>query len=196
MNDSLQRSALLSHKYTKKHFMHFNTKKKTLVQFTNFFLTKIIYYLFSSLMWHVVANLIYYLKNKEYLYQELTGEHEIHLEKWRQKNTINYLIEKKFISPLMLFVSLNLAHGNMYLIQHYVIKFVSDLWHISGYLSVLHKYQIDTSSYLWTFNSNVKLYRCTRYNIMWQSLSVTCDGSVVFLRVLRFPPPIKLTATI
>ena len=30
MNDSLQRSALLSHKYTKKHFMHFNTKKKTL----------------------------------------------------------------------------------------------------------------------------------------------------------------------
>ena len=116
--------------------------------------------------------------------------------KMTTKNTINYLIEKNFISPLMLFVSLNLAHGNMYLIQHYVIKFVSDLWHISGYLSVLHKYQIDTSSPLWTFNSNVKLYRCTRYNIMWQSLSVTCDGSVVFLRVLRFPPPIKLTATI
>ena len=81
--------------------------------------------------------------------------------KMTTKNTINYLIEKNFISPLMLFVSLNLAHGNMYLIQHYVIKFVSDLWHISGYLSVLHKYQIDTSSPLWTFNSNVKLYRCT-----------------------------------
>ena len=28
------------------------------------------------------------------------------------------------------------------------------------------------------------------------NLSVSCDGSVVFLRVLRFPPPIKLTAMI
>ena len=38
--------------------------------------------------------------------------------------------------------------------------------------------------------------RCTRYNIMWYSLSVTCGRSVVFHRVLRFPPPIKLTATV
>ena len=38
--------------------------------------------------------------------------------------------------------------------------------------------------------------RCTRYNIMWYSLSVICDRSVVFHRVLRFPPPIKLTATV
>jgi len=30
--------------------------------------------------------------------------------------------------------------------------------------------------------------RCTPYNIMWSSLSVTCYRSV-----LRFPPPIKLT---
>ena len=30
---------------------------------------------------------------------------------------------------------------------------------------------------------------CTQYNIMWSSLSVTCDRSVVFfLHVLRFPP--------
>ena len=34
--------------------------------------------------------------------------------------------------------------------------------------------------------------RCTRYNIMWYSLSVTCDRSANFLRVLRFPPPIKI----
>ena len=46
-------------------------------------------------------------------------------------------------------VSLNLAHGKVYAIQHYVIKIVSDLQHVGG-----------------------------------------------FLRVLRFPPPIKLTATI
>jgi len=31
-------------------------------------------------------------------------------------------------------VSLNPAHGEMYLIQLYVIKFVSDLWQVSGYL--------------------------------------------------------------
>ena len=37
--------------------------------------------------------------------------------------------------------------------------------------------------------------RCTGYNIMWLSLSVTCDRSVVS-SLLKFPPPIKLTATI
>ena len=46
-------------------------------------------------------------------------------------------------------MSLNPAHGEVYLKQHYVIKFVSDLWQVSG-----------------------------------------------FLRVLQFPPPIKLIATI
>jgi hypothetical protein len=46
-------------------------------------------------------------------------------------------------------VSSNPAHGEVYSIQHYVIKFVSDLRHVGG-----------------------------------------------FLRVLRFPPPIKLTSTI
>ena len=46
-------------------------------------------------------------------------------------------------------VNSNLVHGEMYSIQHYVIKFVSDLLQVGG-----------------------------------------------FLRVFRFPPPIKLTATI
>jgi hypothetical protein len=46
-------------------------------------------------------------------------------------------------------VSLNPAHGKMYLIQHYVVKFVSDLLQVCG-----------------------------------------------FHRVLQFPPPINLTATI
>jgi hypothetical protein len=46
-------------------------------------------------------------------------------------------------------VNSNLVHGEMYSIQHYVIKFVSDLRQVGG-----------------------------------------------FLRVFRFPPPIKLTATI
>jgi hypothetical protein len=46
-------------------------------------------------------------------------------------------------------VSSNPVHDEVYSIQHYVIKFVSDLWQVGG-----------------------------------------------FLRVLRFHPPIKLTATI
>ena len=34
-------------------------------------------------------------------------------------------------------VSSNPTHGEVYLIQHYVIKFVSDLWHVNGFLMVL-----------------------------------------------------------
>jgi hypothetical protein len=34
-------------------------------------------------------------------------------------------------------VSLNPAHGKVYLIQHYAIKFVSDLHQVSGFLWVL-----------------------------------------------------------
>ena len=34
-------------------------------------------------------------------------------------------------------VSSNPAHGELYSIQHYVIKFVSDLWQVDGFLQVL-----------------------------------------------------------
>jgi len=34
-------------------------------------------------------------------------------------------------------VSLNPVHGEVYSIQHYVIKFVSDLWQIGDFLQVL-----------------------------------------------------------
>jgi hypothetical protein len=34
-------------------------------------------------------------------------------------------------------VSLNPVHGEVYSIQHYVIKFVGDLWHVSGFLRLL-----------------------------------------------------------
>ena len=39
-------------------------------------------------------------------------------------------------------MSSNLVHGEMYSIQHYVIKFVSDLWQVGGFLrysSFLHQ---------------------------------------------------------
>jgi len=51
--------------------------------------------------------------------------------------------------PITTDVSLNLDQGEVYILQHYLIKFVSDLRQVGG-----------------------------------------------FLQVLRFPPPIKLTATI
>ena len=34
-------------------------------------------------------------------------------------------------------VSSNPAHGEVYSIQHYVIKFVSDMWQVGGFLRVL-----------------------------------------------------------
>ena len=34
-------------------------------------------------------------------------------------------------------VSSNPTHGEVYSIQHYVIKFVSDLWQVTGFLRVL-----------------------------------------------------------
>ena len=34
-------------------------------------------------------------------------------------------------------VRLNPVHGKVYSIQHYVIKFVSDLWQVCGFLWVL-----------------------------------------------------------
>jgi hypothetical protein len=37
----------------------------------------------------------------------------------------------------MYIVISNLAHGEVYLIQHYMIKFVSDLQQVGGFLRVL-----------------------------------------------------------
>ena len=35
------------------------------------------------------------------------------------------------------FVSLNAAHGEAFSVEHYVIKFVSDLWQVCGVFRVL-----------------------------------------------------------
>jgi len=34
-------------------------------------------------------------------------------------------------------MSLNLAHGDVYAMQYYMIKFVSDLWKVGGFFRVL-----------------------------------------------------------
>ena len=36
-------------------------------------------------------------------------------------------------------MSLNPAHGEVYFIQHYVIKYVSDLWQVGGFVSDLRQ---------------------------------------------------------
>jgi hypothetical protein len=81
-----------------------------------------------------------------------------------------------------------------YSIQHYVMKFVSDLRHVSGFLLVLNTTLCDeVCQWLATcrwFSPG------TQYNIMWWSLSVTCNMSEVFTRLFWFPPPIKVTSTI
>ena len=75
---------------------------------------------------------------------------------WRTKLIKLYLLKKNLIVSIVESVHINTkvvgsnpVHGEVYSIQHYVIKFVSDLRQVCG-----------------------------------------------FLRVLRLPPPIKLTATI
>jgi hypothetical protein len=88
---------------------------------------------------------------------------------------------------------------SMYSIQHYMIKFVSDLWQVCGFICVLYAtlydqvcqwlvaglwfslctlYNIIWSSCQWLV-SGLWFSLCTLYNI-WSSLSVTCGRSVVF----------------
>ena len=60
----------------------------------------------------------------------------------------------------------------------------------------LHKQSIPITTYV--VISNPAQARCTLYNIMWWSMLVTCMRQFggFQLRLLRFSPPIKLTATI
>jgi hypothetical protein len=78
--------------------------------------------------------------------KQKTVESDIKYQPSIYKNAFMYILN---IYKFTKVVSSNPAHGEVYSIQHYVIKFVSDLQQVGG-----------------------------------------------FLRVLQFPPPIKLTATI
>ena len=51
-----------------------------------------------------------------------------------QESIYNHLYNQ-YLSPVIL--SLKPVHGEVYSIQHYVIKFVSDLRHVCGFLRVL-----------------------------------------------------------
>jgi hypothetical protein len=67
---------------------------------------------------------------------------------------------------------------SVYSIQHYVIKFVSDLCQVCGFLCVLYATLYDQVCQ-WLV-SGLWFSLCTLYNIIWSSLSVTCVWSVVF----------------
>jgi hypothetical protein len=116
----------------------------------------------------------------------------------------------------------NPTHGEVYSIQHYVIKFVSDLWQVSGFLyrctlvsstnktdphnitEILLKVTFNTlkgPSWPWSYGNWIYNFLCNQclspvmlhYVIKFVNDLRQVGGS---LRVLRFPPPIKLTATI
>jgi hypothetical protein len=102
--------------------------------------------------------------------------------------------------------SLNPAHREVYLIQYFVIKFVigdlSRFWW--SYLGPLVYLLAKLLNYLafqpfdfertWWRLFQKRIVR-TKFDI-YVLLSVNCDRSVVFIRVLWFLPPVKLTAKI
>ena len=85
-------------------------------------------------------------------------------------------------------LSVTCGKSVVFSIQHYVIKFVSDLWQVGGFLYITLCDQVCQ----WLVAGRW----FSLYNIMWSSLSVTCGRSVVFSRYSWFLFPIKLTATI
>jgi hypothetical protein len=58
-------------------------------------------------------------------------------------------------------VSLHPVHGEVYSIQHYVIKFVSDLWQIGDFLRVL-----DNEYYVSVRKSNIFVSKTVFYDIL------------------------------
>ena len=46
----------------------------------------------------------------------------------------NYSVSVQSVSITTKVISLNLSHGKVYSIQHYVIRFISDLWQSCGFL--------------------------------------------------------------
>ena len=66
-------------------------------------------------------------------------------------------------------VSSNLVHGEVYLIQHFVIKFVSDLRQFVGSLLVLYA-ETYFPQYVIVYISNYNEYTCT-----WLANQVTVD---------------------
>jgi hypothetical protein len=83
-----------------------------------------------------------------------------------------------FIFIVLIFFT---SHGQVYSIQHNEIKYVSDLWNVTGFLFVLI--------------FSLPMVRCTWYNLMIQSGSDLLKVTG-FLCVSRFPAPFNLTVKI
>ena len=101
-----------------------------------------------------VHGLVFFVALSKFSYTCILKKIKIHYghmgpsRSWSYGSWIYNYLCNQCLSPLKLWVQTPI-HGEVYWMQNYVIKFVSDLWQISG-----------------------------------------------FLQVFRFPPPIKLTATI
>jgi hypothetical protein len=64
--------------------------------------------------------------NQEWLYREVIFHTSSYFHRYLQSVSITTKVVRS-----------NPVHGEVYLIQHYVIKFVSDLRHVCGFLQVL-----------------------------------------------------------
>jgi hypothetical protein len=89
--------------------------------------------------------------------------------------------------------------------NRYIVYSLKPQTHISKYFQLSFIKQCISSLKCWwlviktlskVVSSNPAQARCTRYNIMWYKFDNELRQFGGYLRVLRFPPPIKLTAMI
>ena len=84
-------------------------------------------------------------------------------------------------------VSSNPAHGEMYSLQRYVIKFVSDLRQVGGFLRVLWKVALNTETQ--TLYDYV-IHRCKKWCsirllliIFWKSVTFMINESLHYIKI-------------
>jgi hypothetical protein len=92
-------------------------------------LCKEIYWYWIIIVWLIL--MVYFYHMDKFWYADREGP----LWSWSYGSWIYNLLCNQCLSPLS-FVSSNPAHGEVYWMYHYVIKFVSDLRQVGGFLLV------------------------------------------------------------
>jgi len=126
-------------------------------------------------------HVIYRFKqNKENKMMFVLGFHDINTFQFRDRHGCDHMVVT-FTTTFVLVqsvpittnvVSLNPADGEVYSIQHYVIKFVSDLWQVGGFLWVLRFPPPTDHHYITEILLKVTLNTITKlphFNLLWCS---------------------------